>query len=318
MDYTQDYENSLHYSGKFQTYAKNLANQLIKRYRLKNKLLIEIGSGKGDFLKLLCENRRNKGIGFDASYVPDGENYPNITFIQDYYSGKYAHYQADFICCRQTLEHIPLPKDFIKTIRNALNGKQIPIFFEVPSGNYMIGNFTFWDVIYEHVSYFTTRSLRYLFEFYDFKVVEITDEFGGQYLGIHLMSGKNNSNNNLDPKADVDLLKVEQFVNVAMEKLTKWQTKIEKLKTKAVIWGAGSKGVTFLNLVDKGEKIKYAIDLNPRKQQKYIPGTGQKVVSPEFLKNYQPVEIIIMNPIYVDEIKRQCKELKINAIFSLV
>jgi len=36
----------------------------------------------------------------------------------------------------------------------------------------------------------------------------------------------------------------------------------------------------FLNLVPAGAKIDVVVDLNPRKQGMYIPGTGQRVVCP--------------------------------------
>ena len=68
------------------------------------------------------------------------------------------------------------------------------------------------------------------------------------------------------------------------------------------MWGAGSKGVTFLNMIDSRYQIEYVIDINPRKHGKYIPGTGQKIVSPEFLREYIPDIVIVMNLIYENEI----------------
>jgi hypothetical protein len=70
-----------------------------------------------------------------------------------------------------------------------------------------------------------------------------------------------------------------------------------------VVWGAGSKGVTFLNVLEVGELIAYIVDLNPRKHLKYIADTGQQIVSPEFLLTYRPEVVIVMNPIYLEEIQ---------------
>src|SRR3990170_5383589 len=48
--YTGNYENSLHFSPRFQRYAEQLANRLVRRYRMRDRSIIEIGCGNGDFL----------------------------------------------------------------------------------------------------------------------------------------------------------------------------------------------------------------------------------------------------------------------------
>ena len=138
LDYTQAYENSLDFSPKFQNYSQSLAQRLIENYDLHHKHIIEIGCGKGEFLVLLCELGDNQGIGFDPTYVPLAEHEKvkdKITFIQDYYSDKYADYASDFICCRHTLEHIPQPTILLESLRQAIgNRNDTAIFFEVPNG----------------------------------------------------------------------------------------------------------------------------------------------------------------------------------------
>ena len=112
LGYSQDYENSLHYSPRFQEYAQSVASGLVKRHNLYNKDIIEIGCGKGDFLISLCELGNNRGVGFDPSYFPRSEHQAlqtQVKFVQDFYSQLYQEYQADLICCRHTLEHISNP-----------------------------------------------------------------------------------------------------------------------------------------------------------------------------------------------------------------
>ena len=57
---------------------------------------------------------------------------------------------------------------------------------------------------------------------------------------------------------------------------------------KPVVWGAGSKGVTFLNVLKSDGAIDYLVDINPYKQGLYVPGTGQQVVSPDMLAEIWP------------------------------
>ena len=44
-----------------------------------------------------------------------------------------------------------------------------------------------------------------------------------------------------------------------------------------------------------------------------MAGTGQEVVSPEFLRDYRPDAVIVMNPIYKGEIGRNLEALGISA-----
>jgi hypothetical protein len=73
---------------------------------------------------------------------------------------------------------------------------------------------------------------------------------------------------------------------------------------RTVVWGGGSKGVTFLNTLKIQDQIEYVVDINPRKQGMYIAGTGQRIVSPEFLQDYQPDALIVVNPIYQGEVQQ--------------
>jgi hypothetical protein len=74
---------------------------------------------------------------------------------------------------------------------------------------------------------------------------------------------------------------------------------------RTVIWGAGSKGVSFLTTLGVQDEIEYAVDVNPFKHDKFMAGTGQRVVAPEFLREYRPDVVIVMNPIYLEEIGAQ-------------
>jgi hypothetical protein len=80
-----------------------------------------------------------------------------------------------------------------------------------------------------------------------------------------------------------------------------------------VIWGGGSKGVTFLNVLGADSAIEYVVDLNPHKQGKYVAGTGQRVVAPEFLRELRPTDVLVMNPVYESEIADSVRALGLTA-----
>jgi 2-polyprenyl-3-methyl-5-hydroxy-6-metoxy-1,4-benzoquinol methylase len=320
MEYTQSYENSLHFSPKFQEYADSLTAHLVSRYNLYSKTIIDIGCGKGDFLKQICELGKNKGYGFDPSYEPEegSEDKTDVTFVLDFYSDKYADYKADLITCRHVLEHIQYPVEFIKNVRKSIGDNKSAVFFEVPNVNYTIEDFGIWDLIYEHCSYFSRDSLSYLFSSSGFGIEKIDKYFKGQFLGIETYP-VNNGNNNFEvsesnKKSFSEL--ADQFSEKFKVKLNEWSNIISKLSAenkKIVIWGGGSKGVTFMNMLGDKNPIEYVIDINPRKEGMFAAGTGQKYVMPQFLNSYKPDVVIIMNSIYETEIKSALQEHGVNA-----
>ncbi len=322
MEYTQEYENSLHFSPRFQEYAENLVEYLIEKYDLKNKTVIDVGCGKGDFLKMITQAGGNQGIGFDPSYVPDesDKDLKDVEFILDFYSDKYSNYAADLITCRHVLEHIQYPADFIRNVRKAVEDRyDSTIFFEVPNVLYTLKDLGIWDLIYEHCSYFSPESLVYLFENNGFAVNEIKDYYGGQFLGIESNPAKEGrSTSGVHSNLSLLIEFAERFKEEYHSKVKYWGKKLDEYNgKKIVVWGGGSKGVTFLNILHTKGIIDYIVDINPRKQGMFAAGSAQKFIGPEFLKVYQPDLILIMNPLYEKEIKKSVNELGLKPEFLL-
>lgn len=310
MVYTEAYENSLHFSPRFQQFAESLAKDLIEQHELRNKDIIEIGCGKGDFLKLICDLGENRGYGFDASFEPelmDSGTKERFVVIQDFYSEKYSQYNADFVCCRHVLEHIQHPQSFINDVRLAIGNRQHAIvYFEVPNALWTLEDFGIWDLIYEHCSYFTAHSLARVFQNHGFTVRRLKEHYQRQFLGIELSFG--NGKSGWQPERPLAKLasSVKSFGENYVSKVNSWKHTFESLSRegkKAVVWGGGSKGITFLNVMKDLGSVEYMVDINPRKQGMYVAGAGQQVIGPDMLASYRPDVVIIMNPIYTDEIR---------------
>jgi SAM-dependent methyltransferase len=331
MQYHPGYENPLHYSPTFQKYLVELAQRLVSIYDLYGKDIIEIGCGQGDFLRLLAEMGPNRCIGFDPSADPQrieqSARSNRLIVIQDYFSEQYADYRADFIACRQVLEHIAEPRQLLKSIQRALDGRDNRLLFvEVPNALFTLQQFGIWDLIYEHCSYFTSLSLSRLLVEAGFKPLKITETFGGQFLCSEAQASVDKNMFTPDPAALTmeELNKhVQLFADNYRKTISAWQENLARLQPsgrKPVIWGAGSKGVTFLNVLKITDAIDYVIDLNPSKQGMYIPGTGQQIVPPEWLPEIRPRAVIVMNPLYVSEIRKMIatRQLDKNGKLSLI
>lgn len=320
-EYSTSYEETQGFSECFNAFAKSLARRVIDNYNIHNKTILEIGCGKGEFLALMCQLGENKGIGIDPAYVPQRHPDPSIRieFIQDLYSEKYAHIQADVVCCRHTLEHIAATSDFMKTLRETIGDrKDTLVFFELPDVMRVLQEGAFWDIYYEHCTYFTAGSLARLFRSCGFDIDDLYLDYDDQYLIITAWPSDEPALSTHDLENDLDetMEAFENFEQKCAAVISQWRQRAEDWQAKnerAVVWGGGSKGVAFLTTLKLGDAIEYVVDINPYKHNKYMPGSGQKVVSPEHLKDYQPQHVIVMNPVYCDEIQRDLDLLGVKA-----
>jgi SAM-dependent methyltransferase len=304
----------------FQEYAEALAAGLVERYDLHNKDIVEIGAGKGDFLIMLSRLGDNRGWGYDPSYVPEeGYTAEGVTFIEDFYTEKYTDQSADLIVCRHVLEHIEDPDAFIAQVRRAVGDRpDTVVFFEVPNSLWTLRRMGIWDVIYEHCSYFSPMSLAHLFEQNGFRVLALNEVFGGQFLTIEAVptDGPPVSEPRWHEGLPQLTADAAAFAVNYQAKYDEWRDRIAELAAagkRGVVWGAGSKGVTFLNVIAPGDVIEYIVDINPRKQGKFVGGTGQEIVEPGFLTGLQPDFVIIMNNNYREEIGRTLAQLGVAA-----
>ena len=80
-----------------------------------------------------------------------------------------------------------------------------------------------------------------------------------------------------------------------------------------MLWGGGSKAVAFLTTLGVTNEIAYAVDINPRRSGTFLAGGGQQIVAPEFLRDYRPDVVIIMNPIYRDEIQAALADMGVRS-----
>lgn len=321
QDYSCQYESTQAYSPTFNKFAQSLAARMVDQYGLYAKTIIEIGCGQGEFLALLCNLGNNHGIGFDPAYDPVRtltEGNRNVEIIRDYYSEKYVGYQADFILCKMTLEHIHDSQVFINTVRRSIHPQSDPIiFFQVPDVTRILDENAFWDIYYEHCSYFSPGSLGRLFQRCGFHVAELQREYDDQYIMIEASINPLPCAKHLHLFDDPDKLsdQVMKFVLACEDHIKSWQNRLVEYRNsnkKVVLWGGGSKAVAFLSTLRIKDVVTHVVDINPKKCCTYLPTYGQRIISPSQLRALTPDVIIVMNPIYLSEVRAEIDKMNLN------
>jgi SAM-dependent methyltransferase len=309
LSYGPQYENTQNASPVFQSYVDGLVQKLLDTRRVRHSRIVEVGCGKGGFIRALvsADATHNTGVGFDPSYVgPDAELDGRLRFERRLYDASCTDVAVDVLVCRHVIEHVVDPLALLRAFATALAGQPgARVFLETPCVAWILKNTVVWDLFYEHCSLFTGASLATACARAGFCVQSVEHTFGGQYLWLEAT--------NTDPGSDqlrpgqIPAL-ARAFGSAFTTRVGEWNETVRQLaRTRTLaLWGAGAKGATFANLVDPDQQLfTCVVDVNPGKQGSYLGGTGHKIVSPRELAEYGVTTAVLLNPNYAQEVQAQ-------------
>ena len=326
VEYSERIEETQAFSPHFMEYARWIATDWIDRYDIRDKTVLEIGCGKAEFLKLMCDGGDNRGIGYDPAVHTDRvENRDGrLTLVSDLFDDRGLDVEADVLVCRHTLEHVADVTHFLGVVhRWATRRAQPPvILFEVPDVARVLEEVAFWDLFYEHCSYFTRDTLRFAFERAGFDVMSVRHTYDGQYLVLEARprpTGRAVAATSSRARATID--RAESFADrfhSASENYRSNMAHLARTNPTLALWGAGSKAVSLLTSLQINERVDFAIDINPHKQGRFLVGTGHPIYGPERLLDEPATLIVVMNPVYVAEVARVVADIGVDASITTV
>ena len=312
--YGPSYDNNQTYSPSFARYISGLVEDLIDRGGVRGCRIIEVGCGKGFFIRQLVENcEDNTGIGFDPSYVGESSVLDGrLSFERGFYDESQIGTPADVVICRHVIEHVRNPLRLLKQVRVALaSSPDARVLFETPCVDWILDITAFWDFFYEHCSLFNRASMTTAFELSGYDVVSLRHTFGGQYMWLEAKPSNRKESQNVPFEPGDVAERAIAFGERERAIAGQWLERVDReTHGPMAVWGAGAKGVTFLNLIDPNRKnVSFVVDLNPHKQGHFVPGTGHRIVRPEEVVQEGIERILVMNPNYLGEIKETVNQL---------
>jgi hypothetical protein len=285
------------FSDAYRKHFLNSKQKISKYLDISNSRLVEIGAGGCDFLELFDEARERHAI--EPSPEIKSNNNPRIKKYNDYFRTETAAIPAELVIFRQVLEHVPNPITFVTNVLKTFESDIAPtyLYVEVPNSGLTFDKGRFYDIYYDHCNYFTSKSLAKFAELLGLELCDISLEHNNEIISFIL---KNKIPNHL-----IIEKKLSAEINSVKLKLNGIDP-----KDNVFMWGAAGNGVTMLNLLDDSScKIEYVIDKDVNKQGKYIPKTGQLIISPEHAKTLNPSAILVMSQFHRVEIEKECREL---------
>ncbi|HKK15613.1 MAG TPA: hypothetical protein VJ981_02835 [Gammaproteobacteria bacterium] len=101
---------------------------------------------------------------------------------------------------------------------------------------------------------------------------------------------------------------INTFEKTVSNTINYWKNIMETQQAnnkKTIIWGSGSKCISFLHTLKTDIDDIDIVDINPYRQGKYLPGIGKQVLAPESI-NFASIDlVIVMNNIYLNEIRKK-------------
>ncbi|MDO8459232.1 MAG: class I SAM-dependent methyltransferase [Burkholderiaceae bacterium] len=324
--FSADYAYFSSFSSSWLQHAKAYSEAMTERFGLNaQSCVVEVASNDGYLLK----NFKATGIpcyGIEpTASTAKAAREIGIESIEEFFGNNLATRlvsegrQADLTAANNVLAHVPDINDFVSGFALLLKPQGVSTF-EFPHLMNLVKNAQFDTIYHEHFSYLSLTSVRTIFKANGLDVFDVEEipTHGGS---LRVYAQKSSTGQHpLSPRV-ADLLQREQAagmttaayygktqadaVKIKRDLLRFLLTAQEEGKTVAA-YGAAAKGNTLLNYAGvRGDLVKFVIDLNPAKQNKFMPGSRIPMVGADALETTQPDYMLILPWNLEKEIKAQ-------------
>jgi len=319
--FTEDYAYFSSYSSSWLKHCKTYSDMICERLHLdKNSHVMEVASNDGYMLQYF-KGKNIPHLGVEpCKSVADVAIKKGISTLIDFFTAELGNNvpKSDLICMCNVLAHVPDINDFVQGMKNALKPTGT-ITIEFPHLLNIIKYNQFDTIYHEHYSYLSLIFAIKLFEKNGLKIydVEKLPTHGGslRIYGCHEEASfhiTKNVKEVLDEEYTLGLDNVETYkkyaekVKSTKRAFLKVLVDIKDQGKSIVAYGAAAKGNTLFNYCGiSTDFIDYSVDLNPHKQNTYLPGSHIPVYCPEKIRETKPDYILITPWNIKDEIIKQ-------------
>jgi len=293
VPYYKDVIRASAVSDEMKDFRTKQFDDFIQKFSLKNKKIIEIGCGRGEYLSIM-EQRGADSYGLENSIESVHECIKNGLKVSKGFIENSdckinnAPFDAFFIL--NFLEHLPDPNSTLSGIYNNLADDAVGIV-DVPNFDMVLHKNLFSEFMNDHLFYFTKQTLNTILELNGFEVIECNEVWHDYIISAIVKKSKR--------------LDISHFYKHQEKIKNEIEEYIHRFKNRRVaIWGAGHQALAIISLMNLTDKIKYVVDSAVFKQGKYTPATHIPIVSPDML-NSDPVDaVIVMAASYSDEVAK--------------
>lgn len=292
VDYYRDVIRAGGFSTTMVELRRSQYQHLIETYHLEGKKFLEVGCGRGEFLKVLTEFPvETYGIEHKADLVDiarkDGLHVVNLFTETADIELPDAPY--DVFLSFNFMEHQPDPNKMLRAIYNNLSENGMGLI-TVPALEYILEQDGYYELIRDHLAYFTFDTLRELLERNGFQVLEKE------------MINRDTISMIVKKKPRLDASRLQDSFGWITKEVHDFIDQLTSEKKTVSIWGASHQGFTLAATTRLGNEVSYIIDSAPFKQGRFAPTSHIPIVAPDYFLVHPVDAIIIVAPGYTKEI----------------
>ena len=302
---------------------------LIETYHLEGKTFFEAGCGRGEFLKFLqefpveiygmehkadlVETAQAEGLHVWREF-PEREDQrfgrsPEASMLQE--SGwSVPEKPFDVFLSFNFLEHQPRPDVMLKAIWNNLAEDGMGLV-TVPSLEYILEKESYYELIRDHIAYYTFDTLRALLNHCGFEVLEeemINRDTLSMIVRKTAMPETDadvsaaGSVQSGTPSGATIIAPLTEGYKIVTGEVRALTDRLVREGRRLAMWGASHQGFTLASTSELGEHLAYIIDSAPFKQGRFAPASHVPIVAPDHYFEDPVDAVLIVAPGYTDEI----------------
>ena len=313
------------YSRSWLDHARRYSAEVIDRFGLnESSMVVEIASNDGYLLRnfvargipaLGIEPAANVAAAATAAGIPT-----RVMFFTRRAAGVLADQgpRATLMIANNVLAHVPDLHDFVSAFAVLLDRTGVATF-EVPHLLRLLEERQFDTIYHEHYSYFSLLSAERVFERHRlsiFDVQELPTHGGSLRLFVQHTGGPRERTAAVDAvkarERAAGLDRVETYeafgdaVRALRDELVSFVRTARSAGQRIAAYGAPAKGNTLLNYCGIGaDLVEMTVDVNPHKQNRFLPGTHIPVREPSALRDVRPDYVLVLPWNLTDEIVTQ-------------
>lgn len=313
-DIFSDYAYFSSYSASWVEHARVYAAAMIARFGInEDSKVIEIASNDGYLLRhFVAAGIPVLGVE-PAANVAAVARQQGVTTDVAFFGVKTAQrlkaqgHSADLMAANNVLAHVPDINDFVAGFAVLLKPEGVWTI-EFPSLMNLIQQAQFDTIYHEHYSYLSLSVVERILAAHGMRAFDVEElpTHGGslRVYACHLTAQYETGDalfgmREREEDAGMDVLETYQGFEVraqlVKQALLKFLDDAARAGKKIVAYGAAAKGNTLLNYCGvTAEQIAFAVDSNPYKQGRYLPGSHIPVYAPDAIFAAHPDYVLIL------------------------
>ena len=312
--FSSDYAYFSSFSSSWLKHSEQYVANMADRFDLDwQSHIVEVAANDG-YLLQYAKERGIPCLGIEpTTSTADAARKKGIEIIEAFFGVELAKKmvaqgkQADLTVANNVLAHAPDINDFVDGFATLLKPAGVSTF-EFPHLLRLVSENQFDTIYHEHYSYLSLTAVKKIFESNGLSVfdVETLPTHGGS-LRVYAQrtdTGGHQTSDNvikiLDQEKSAGMSSVDFYVG--------FQDKADRVKNDFISflieakctdktvagYGAAAKGNTLINYAGvRQDLLSYVVDLNPAKQDKFLPGSRIPIVGEKYVRETQPDYVVI-------------------------